>query len=349
MLTTYPAGVYKFPYPLTATLIELIGCHLLLWAFASFTRLTSNCLTNAGLAAVIAPSYALPKPPPTTYTNRASSRLLPRILSKVLRKTGSGIAGGGLLEFDRAVVRKTALVSLTYVLKVHLSNTSYAYTELPMYVLARIGVVPLTALFGSLLNGTTLSVPLLSATLSATLNLLIASSRAHIRVTWDSILAGVASSIFAALFPVLLQSTYRNLSSPSPERARDPPSSRTIYALLHHVSLLSILFSLPLVLLSGELTNIARNCYFLDEWWHWFMMFCGSLGTFCVFTATALLVQATSPLTVNFLSIPRYAFLIPILAKFTLPMYSWVGIVLAFASSAWFVRVRRRESKKMRI
>jgi len=76
------------------------------------------------------------------------------------------------------------------------------------------------------------------------------------------------------------------------------------------------------------------------------MMACGSLGTFCVFTATILLVKATSPLTVNFLSIPRYAFLIPVLAKFKMPVYSWVGISLAFASSVWFIRVRLRESRK---
>lgn len=246
------------------------------------------------------------------------------------------------------MARKTIFLAITYVLKVNLSNISYAHAELPMFVLARIGIVPLTALADSLLKGTRHSIPLLSATLSATLNLLVASCRAHIRVTWDSILAGVISSFCAALFPVLCFSTYQNLSAPSPERARDPTSARTTYTLLHHVSLLAILLSLPLVLLSGELPNIARNCYFLDRPWHWFMMLCGSLGTFCVFTGTVLLVLATSPLTTNFLTIPSYAFLIPVLAKFRMPMYSWVGIALAFASSGWFVWVRRRESRKVR-
>ncbi|KFY12382.1 hypothetical protein V492_03919 [Pseudogymnoascus sp. VKM F-4246] len=327
-------GVYKFPYPLTTTFIELVGCHFFLWAFAGFTRLFSRYLSNCGLAALVAPSYALTKPPPTTYTQRTPRRL-PRFITKIFSKAGSGIAGGGPFEFDRAVARKTILLAIVYVLKIHLSTISYAHSELPMYVLTRIGIVPLTALADSLLKGTRHSIPLLSATLSATLNLLVGSCRSNIRVTWDSVLAGVISSFCAALFPVLLYSTYQNLSAPSPERARDPTSSRTTYTLLHHVSLLSIMISLPFVLISGELPNIARNIYFLDRPWHWFMMLCGSLGTFCVFTSTVLLVLATSPLTTNFLTIPAYAFLIPVLAKFRMPMYSWVGIALAFASSGW--------------
>ncbi|OBT66804.1 hypothetical protein VE03_04110 [Pseudogymnoascus sp. 23342-1-I1] len=340
-------GVYKFPYPLTTTFIELVGCHFFLWAFAGFTRLFSRYLSNAGLAALVAPSYALTKPPPTTYTQRTPRRF-PRFITKIFSKAGSGIAGGGPFEFDRAVARKTILLAIVYVLRIHLSTISYAHSELPMYVLTRIGIVPLTALADSLLKGTRHSIPLLSATLSATLNLLVGSCRSNVRVTWDSVLAGVISSFCAALFPVLLYSTFQNLSAPSPERARDPTSSRTTYTLLHHVSLLSIIISLPFVLISGELPNIARNIYFLDRPWHWFMMLCGSLGTFCVFTSTVLLVLATSPLTTNFLTIPAYAFLIPVLAKFRMPMYSWVGIALAFASSGWFVWVRRRESRKVR-
>ncbi|KFY42922.1 hypothetical protein V494_02170 [Pseudogymnoascus sp. VKM F-4513 (FW-928)] len=218
-------GVYKFPYPLTTTFIELVGCHFFLWAFAGFTRLFSRYLSNCGLAALVAPSYALTKPPPTTYTQRTPRRL-PRFITKIFSKAGSGIAGGGPFEFDRAVARKTILLAIVYVLKIHLSTISYAHSELPMYVLTRIGIVPLTALADSLLKGTRHSIPLLSATLSATLNLLVGSCRSNIRVTWDSVLAGVISSFCAALFPVLLYSTYQNLSAPSPERARDPTSSR---------------------------------------------------------------------------------------------------------------------------
>lgn len=342
---------------MTATIIELFGCHLLLWAFAGFTRLSSKYLANAGMASLVAPSYPITKPPPITYASRGQ-RIMPRFISKLARKCGSGIAGGGILEFDRSTARKCLLLAIVYVLKVLLSNVSYAYAELPMYVLARIGIVPLTALFASLLNGTSHSVPLLSASLSATLNLLISASRAHVHVTWDAILAGIFSSIFAALFPVLLQNTYRDIvaslntsdhdsiSTPYFSASTSRADTRATYTLMHHLSLLSLLIFLPILLVSGELGNIARNCYFLDEWWHWFMMACGSLGTFCVFTATILLVKATSPLTVNFMSIPRYAFLIPVLAKFKMPVYSWVGISLAFASSVWFIRVRLRESRK---
>jgi hypothetical protein len=346
------------------SLIELIGGHLFLIMFANITRLFGRYFAMAGLAGIVAPAYALPAPPSTTYRSQGRKSRIFRLLSKVVGNGSGGIAGGGIFEFNRGVARQTLLLSVVYVLKVLLSNISYAYAQLPMYILARIAIVPLTLLFSTMFNGASHSVPILSASLSATLNLLVATSRGNIRVTWESMVAGAFSSIFVALFPVLIQSTYKImvaslsaqtdlLTSPYGNSAMiDTPGSReesrATWRLMHYVSLISILIFTPIVLVSGELGNIARNCYFLDEWWHWFMMACGSLGTFTVFFGTILLTKATSPLTVNFLMIPRAAFMIPILAKFNLPAYSWVGIALSWASCVWFIYVRSRESKVRR-
>jgi hypothetical protein len=83
----------------------------------------------------------------------------------------------------------------------------------PLYILARIGIVPLTLLFTAMLNRTSYSIAVLSSSLTATLNLLIATSRPAVRVTGEGIVAGVFSSFFVALTPILLTRTHRTLAS----------------------------------------------------------------------------------------------------------------------------------------
>jgi hypothetical protein len=350
-------GVYKFSYPMTLTFINMFGAHLLLWLAACLTRLLSGLLRAGGLAGMIAPSDSQTKAPRASYGARRG--LVSRVCS-FSRIFVPGIAGGGFLEFELSAVRQTWVLAVVYVLRSFLSNISYAYAQLPMYVLARIAIVPLTALFTSI-AGPPHSVPLVSAVLAATLNLLVACLQGNISVTSQSVAAGIASSFFAALFPILLLRTYRVLlrqinptidpSTTNPYTSASPSGTadeaRATWQLLHYTSLLSLLLFAPLVLLSGEVGNIARNCYFLDEWWHWFMMWNGSLGTFSVLIGYVLVVKATSPLTANFLSVPKYAFLLPILASFKLPVHAWVGVVMAFACSGWFVAVRMRESRRV--
>lgn len=101
----------------------------------------------------------------------------------------------------------------------------------------------------------------------------------------------------------------------------------------------------PIVILSGELGNIARNCYFLDVVFFWFLVFCGAVGSCAVFLSTVLLVVATaSPLTATFVSVPRSAVQLALLSKFKMPAHSWVGVVMCLVSSLWFMIAREEES-----
>lgn len=238
------------------------------------------------------------------------------------------------------------------------TDTTPRYAPLPVYQLARIGVTPLAIIFSCVLQRDSYSGSTLSSALVATLNLFFASLRSHVRVTWESIVAGVFSSFFVALYPIILLRSYRTLVAglvpqgdvltgypSSAEEAGNREETRAYYRLLHYVSLLSIMMLTPIVLFSGELGAIYHNIPFLDVPFFWFMIWCGSLGSFSVFFSLPLLAKMTSPLTATFVQIPRSAFQLMVLSLFKMPAHSWIGLVLCWVSSIWYVFARRNEMR----
>lgn len=201
----------------------------------------------------------------------------------------------------------------------------------------------------------------LSAALIATLNLLFATIRSHVRVTWESIVAGVFSSLFVALYPILLLRTYRTLvsglipqgdvltgyPSTADDSASNREETRAYYRTLHYTSLLSLMMLTPIVLLSGDVGNIFRNIPFLDVPFFWFMIWMGAIGSFAVFVSMLLLVKSTSPLTATFIAVPRGAFQLMMLSMFKMPAHSWVGVILCWISSLWFLVARRDEGRNL--
>jgi hypothetical protein len=235
-----------------------------------------------------------------------------------------------------------------------------------MYTVARIGVVPISFFLNASLTRTSHSISTLSSAITATLNLLIASIRPGVPVVWESVVSGVFSSLFVALYPILLLRTYRNLvvmqnpqvddfaafsSSNNLTNATDigctKEETRSVWRILHYISLLSILMLLPIVFLSGEIGNISRNCYFLDVPFFWFLTLCGGIGSWSVFFSTLLFAKATSPLTTVFLFVPRSAFQLAVINRLRLPIFSWVGVGMCWVASLWFLSVRREECRTL--
>lgn len=359
-------GVYKFPYPLTTTLLEMLITHGFVILSAYITRLASPWLISSGLSGMIAPSRPLQSSTSPGFRGQSRNTSGWGSVSKWTSSFSGGIAGGGLLEFDLQVVKQVLPLAIIFVAKVTLSNLSFAYAQLPIYVLARIGIVPISLILTAFLSQAPHSVSTISSALTATLTLLVATTRANVRVTWESIVAGVFSSFFVALYPVQLNRTYKSLlaslvpqgdllttfpsnsnSSLPPDHSGSKEEARAYWRLLHYTSLLSILIFLPIVFFSGEIGNISRNCYFLDVFFHWLMVLCGGLGSWAVFWSTIALTRATSPLTTSFLFVPRAAFLLPIMAGFKMPAYAWIGIGMCWASCAWFMRGRRKEGRML--
>lgn len=117
-----PLTILRFPYPVTATYIQLLLAHLVLVAFASLMRGLAQPLQHLGLGAAIAPSI-----PVSTKTLRYRAEGKPNLtLARWLDAGSGGIAGGGIFEFDRKVARHVLLLAIIYVGKVVSSNISFA-------------------------------------------------------------------------------------------------------------------------------------------------------------------------------------------------------------------------------
>jgi len=180
-----------------------------------------------------------------------------------------------------------------------------------------------------------------------------------VRVTWESIVAGVFSSFFVALYPILLLRTNRAILAglvPAGDVLTtgypvgdDAPGNReetrAYYRTLHYTSLLSLIILTPVVLLFGDVSHIWHNIPFLDVPFFWAMMWFGGMGSWAVFSSTLLLVKATSPLTTTFVSVPRTAFQLAMINLFKIPAPSWVGVVLCWISSVWFLVAKREEGR----
>lgn len=114
----------RFPFPLTATYLQLLLTHVLLIGFASLTRGLANPLRRLGLGAAVAPAYPIA---PAGGAFRTSNKK-PSVLQcgRWLANGSGGIAGGGMFEFERHVAKQTLPLAIVFVLKVLLSNISFA-------------------------------------------------------------------------------------------------------------------------------------------------------------------------------------------------------------------------------
>ncbi|KAF2690014.1 hypothetical protein K458DRAFT_383145 [Lentithecium fluviatile CBS 122367] len=353
-------GVYKFPFPLTGSYLQLILTHILLIGFSSLTRGLGNPLRKLGLGAAVAPGYPVA---PAGGAFRSPTKQQSTVLrfGRWLTSGSGGIAGGGLFEFDWQVAKQVLPLAIVFCFKVVLSNFSFAYAPLPVYQLARIGVTPLALIFSCILQKENHSGSTLSSAVIATLFLFFSSLRSHVRVTEESIVAGVFSSFFVALYPILLLRTYRTIvsglvpqgdiltgyPSSTEDSASNREETRAYYRVLHYTSLLSLILLTPIVLVSGGVGKIVHNIPFLDVPFFWFMIWMGALGSFAVFVSTLLLVKATSPLTATFVAVPRSAFQLVMLSMFKMPAHSWVGVILCWLSSLWFLVARRDEGRNL--
>jgi len=121
-------GTYKFPYPLTMTLLQLLLTHTLLLGFANLTRIARSALCMLGLGAVVAPSGPYANGP-QGFNQPPGRRTLWTKLANMLGLGRGGIAGGGLFEFRWMTAKHVLPLVLVFNAKLVLSNVSYAYEK----------------------------------------------------------------------------------------------------------------------------------------------------------------------------------------------------------------------------
>jgi len=117
-----------------------------------------------------------------------------------------------------------------------------------------------------------------------------------------------------------------------------------LYRLLTHLAPLTTVLLLPVLLLSGELPDIHRNCYILDVFKFWIPVIGGMFSSFGTFIVTALLLDVAGPISLAVVGILRAGFLVLKLQNDgagVLGWMIWVGGV-AGATVCLMVESKRR-------
>ena len=106
---------------------------------------------------------------------------------------------------------------------------------------------------------------------------------------------------------------------------------------LKHMSLMAVLVMLSILLFSGELGQISRNCYFLDESRFYKSLLLSAVSRCVVFSSTVLLVQETSAHTTLFVSAFMTAAMLPLFRSWDLLPSQVVGLVGCFVAAGAFL------------
>jgi hypothetical protein len=158
---------------------------------------------------------------------------------------------------------------------------------------------------------------------------------------WSTLAAGLFSSVFGALYPILLSQKYDQIAHnthyrryhctclptlSTEHKATDKHSYLiAFYSTLRYISAISVALLLLIVGLSGELGHISRNCYILDVKTFWGILIGSSFANSIVFISMLLLVTATSPLTATFLSVPYSTFQLILLSTSRVKLGCWLA------------------------
>ncbi|KAF9919250.1 hypothetical protein BX616_010502 [Lobosporangium transversale] len=186
-------------------------------------------------------------------------------------------------EFDPEVARKIAPLSVVYVLMLTLNNLCLQLVEVTFYQVARSLSIFFNILFTfTMLRQTTSPAAVFSCAI-VVLGFFV-GSYGETNFSWPGLLAGVGSSIFVALYGIYVKKTLALVDNNQ-------------WKLLHYNTSISILLLLPLVLFSGELSEIWAEVYFLGDLGFWFLMTLTGVAGFLINTAMFLQIKYTTALT----------------------------------------------------
>ncbi|KAI9270617.1 triose-phosphate transporter family-domain-containing protein [Phascolomyces articulosus] len=235
-------------------------------------------------------------------------------------------------EFDTNIAKRVAPLTFVYVMMLALNNLCLKYVEVTFYQVARSLSINFTILFTYLILGKTTSAPALVACIIVFLGFAI-GSYGEINFSWAGIFYGVGSSAFVALYGIYVQKTLAVVDNNQ-------------WRLLHYNTTLAIIFLFPLVLFSGELSEILTVSEAIYDSGFWMLMTLTGITGFGINIAMFLQVKYTSALT-NTICGTAKACVQTILAAmiFRNPISDMnaLGILLALFGSGYYGWVRYKE------
>ncbi|KAM3580288.1 hypothetical protein VKS41_007524 [Umbelopsis sp. WA50703] len=218
-------------------------------------------------------------------------------------------------EFDTNIAKRVAPLTVVYVLMLAFNNLCLQYVEVTFYQVARSLSIHFSILFTYIILKKKTSAAAIGACAIVFLGFII-GSYGEINFSWEGLLYGLA---------IVDNNQWR---------------------LLHYNTTLAILILLPMVVLSGELTEIMNNVQFLDEFGFWLLMTVTAATGFGINIAMFLQVKYTSALT-NTISGTAKACVQTVLAAMIfqnpISVTNGIGILLALFGSGYYGYIRYKE------
>ncbi|KAF7727734.1 hypothetical protein EC973_007193 [Apophysomyces ossiformis] len=239
-------------------------------------------------------------------------------------------------ELDITVAKRVAPLTFVYIMMLALNNLCLNSVEVTFYQVARSLSINFTILFTYLILGKKTSFKALVACVIVFFGFAI-GSYGEMHFSWAGIFYGIGSSAFVALYGIYVQKTLSAVDNNQ-------------WKLLHYNTTLAILFLFPLVLFSGELSNMFAESESIYDSKFWFLMTITGITGFGINIAMFLQVKYTSALT-NTICGTAKACVQTVLAVFIfqnpISDLNGLGIILALFGSGYYgwVRYQERQSK----
>ena len=326
---------HTFAYPYITSWLQLVVAYVLLVLFTSLIAFKSTWLENAGL---------LDRSLDTRNTT-----------SKVAASNGMTHASDwkGLLKGQSGLFKKTFSNGLLVAIHVVLTTRSLVRNSMPDFIFARIGVIPLSLIFSSIISGYKHPKSTIISSTLATVGLAFSTHPAFVTLERTDIAASIISSALIALVPITSAATHRSLREPQEYNTnghrkdnQEKCTGNTIFGqeelhaflnLANHTLSLAICLLMPVVTLSGELNGFLRNWSGLGFKSYWMLVLLSGVSSLIGFLTMIVLAVTTSPLSTTFVFIPQSSLVWPIMLGNRLILQIWLFLGLTWACCAWFV------------
>ncbi|GAA5797106.1 hypothetical protein HPULCUR_002485 [Helicostylum pulchrum] len=235
-------------------------------------------------------------------------------------------------EFNLAIAKKVAPLTFVYVGMLVMNNLCLKYVHVTFYQVARSLSINFTILFTLLILHKKTSFPALVAC-GIVFSGFVIGSYGEINFSWPGVFYGVGSSAFVALYGIYVQKTLVVVDNNQ-------------WKLLHYNTTLAIIFLSPLLLLSGEISDIMETSEIIYTSSFWVLMTITGVTGFGINIAMFLQVKYTSALT-NTISGTAKSCVQTVLAamifKNEISALNGLGILLALIGSGYYSWVRYQE------
>lgn len=364
----------RFPYPVTATFIQISITTLLFYGLSGLCSLVPWQRLQSSIKSFFQPSSnsdeieSLWPATDVTPSDWEPFRQRPLAHPEISKTTND-------FRTDWRDVVEVLPLAVVFLLKLVLENIFVAYvtalftddsliktnkpifrnTQPPTYILLRISIIPMSLLLNSLVTRTTTNSVLAAwSAFLASIALLIVTIPLIRQVNFGNITFGLLSSFSIALLPLLLFRKYHTLSNSfaiqrhmanelDPEFATTMERLRTrewlgmSCSIFNLTARISTFLSFLFMILSGELQDILNNCYVLNTKNFWLLVIGSGALVGTIVLLTFLLSILATPATPAVLSLPENVVQILIIRRLQLPLSSWLDIGMCWLSSMYFL------------